>query len=430
MNLKILPEIEENLFPLQPEELKFLEESILAEGVRDALVVWPKDGELILVDGHNRYKIAQKYDIPFQVVEKQFSDLDEVLEWIDFNQLGRRNLTDEQRTCILGKIYERRKKRHGGDRVSATYVQEQGVKFTPWSGSHATAKEIAEIANVTEKTVRNAAEFAKVVEEIKEDSCEVADRILKGEIKDAKSMIPTLKKKYSEIFNEVINELRDDKTKSIKDAIKNVNKKQKKEQAKIERTEKFNEEDRYTPIIYQGKFQDICQEFPDEYIDCIITDPPYPKEYLPLWSDLSLIASRILKPSGFCICYSGKYYLPEVIRRMSEYLEYYWQLILLHSGSLASVHPVKINTGYKPILVFQKPPRKPQAEYITDLIMGTGREKDLHEWQQAEGELSELLIKFTNVDDLILDPMAGSGTTGAACKNNSRRSILIDVNPI
>jgi len=44
MILKILPEIEENLFPLQPEELKFLEESILAEGVRDALVVWPKNG--------------------------------------------------------------------------------------------------------------------------------------------------------------------------------------------------------------------------------------------------------------------------------------------------------------------------------------------------------------------------------------------------
>lgn len=41
--LKILPEIEENLFPLQPEELKFLEESIFAEGVRDALVVWLKD---------------------------------------------------------------------------------------------------------------------------------------------------------------------------------------------------------------------------------------------------------------------------------------------------------------------------------------------------------------------------------------------------
>jgi len=59
LELKILPEIEENLFPLQDDEYKFLEESILKDGIRDALVVWPRDGELILVDGHNRYKIAQ-----------------------------------------------------------------------------------------------------------------------------------------------------------------------------------------------------------------------------------------------------------------------------------------------------------------------------------------------------------------------------------
>lgn len=86
MELKILPEIEENLFPLQPEELKFLEESILAEGVRDALVVWPKDGELILVDGHNRYRIAKQHNILFEIKEKHFNDLDEVLEWVGFNQ--------------------------------------------------------------------------------------------------------------------------------------------------------------------------------------------------------------------------------------------------------------------------------------------------------------------------------------------------------
>ena len=110
MTLKILPEIEENLFPLKPEELNLLEESILSEGVRDALVVWPKDGELILVDGHNRYRIAKEHNIPFEIKEKHFNDLDEVLEWVDFNQLRRRNLIDEQRSYVIGRLYERRKK--------------------------------------------------------------------------------------------------------------------------------------------------------------------------------------------------------------------------------------------------------------------------------------------------------------------------------
>ncbi len=42
----------------------------------------------------------------------------------------------------------------------------------------------------------------------------------------------------------------------------------------------------------------------DNSIDLILTDPPYPKEYLPLWKDLSFFASRVLKPSKFLLTYS------------------------------------------------------------------------------------------------------------------------------
>lgn len=429
MELKILPEIEENLFPLQPEELKFLEESILAEGVRDALVVWPKDGELILVDGHNRYRIAKQHNIPFEIKEKHFNDLGEVLEWVDFNQLGRRNLIDEQRSYVLGRLYERRKKQ--GERKDIVKEgTELGEKFTPSLGIHATAKEIAKQAGVSERTIRNAADFANVVDKVKEIDPEVANEVLKGNIKDAKTELPKLVKKNPQILNKVVKEIKTNKTKSIKESVSKIKTEERNDQSKLIRLSALNEEDKYKPVIYQGEFQDICKNFPDDFVDCIITDPPYPKEYLPLWSDLSLIAERILKPSGFCICYSGKYYLPEVIKRLSEHLEYYWQLILLHSGPMAAVHPVKINTGYKPILVFQKAPRKSQDNYITDIVAGTGKEKSLHKWQQSEDELTDLIDKFTNVDDLILDPFAGSGTVGVACKKNKRRSILIDINPI
>ena len=156
MELKILPEIEENLFPLQPEEFKFLEESILAEGVRDALVVWPKDGDLILVDGHNRYRIAKQHDIPFEIKEKHFNDLDEVLEWVDFNQLGRRNLIDEQRSYVLGRLYERRKKikelnlKKGpkgqfvlSGNLGRPSKDEKVENFSTFCGNASTAKEIA-----------------------------------------------------------------------------------------------------------------------------------------------------------------------------------------------------------------------------------------------------------------------------------------------
>ena len=75
---------------------------------------------------------------------------------------------DEQRTYILGKIYERRKKRYGGDRKNNVYIQVD--KLSTWFGGATTAKEIAQQAKTNEKTVRRAAEFAKAVDEIKKAS--------------------------------------------------------------------------------------------------------------------------------------------------------------------------------------------------------------------------------------------------------------------
>ncbi len=179
--------------------------------------------------------------------------------------------------------------------------------------------------------------------------------------------------------------------------------------------------------IIHGDFYEVCRTIEDNSIDHIITDPPYPQEYLPLWSQLSEVAVRVLKPGGFCIAYSGKTHLPDVINRLGEHLEYYWQVILLHSGLPAGVHPVKMNTCYKPILVFAKRPITPQGAYVTDVIKGTGREKGDHEWQQAEGEIAEILTRFTKPNDLILEPFAGSGTTLVGCIMNNRRCIGIEV---
>ncbi len=44
--------------------------------------------------------------------------------------------------------------------------------------------------------------------------------------------------------------------------------------------------------------------------------------------------------------------------------------------------------------------------------------------------LLERIVKMTSdVGDVVLDPMAGSGTTGEACKTLGRNCILIDRNP-
>lgn len=79
-----------NLIPkLSDEEYRQLEENIIAEGCREALIVWND----ILIDGHNRYQVCTKNNIKYETIEKKFDNREEVKMWIIKNQFGRRNLS-------------------------------------------------------------------------------------------------------------------------------------------------------------------------------------------------------------------------------------------------------------------------------------------------------------------------------------------------
>ena len=108
INLKIDPEFQSQIPPLTDDEFKQLEESILKEGkLISPLIVWNNT----LVDGHNRYTILQKHpEICFSTMPLRFANREEALAWICKNQLGRRNLSPEQKRYLLGKQYEAEKK--------------------------------------------------------------------------------------------------------------------------------------------------------------------------------------------------------------------------------------------------------------------------------------------------------------------------------
>ena len=64
--------------------------------------------------------IPQVYcEIAFSTMPLPFESREEVLAWICKNQLGRRNLTPEQKYYLMGKQYEAEKAAHGGDRKSS-----------------------------------------------------------------------------------------------------------------------------------------------------------------------------------------------------------------------------------------------------------------------------------------------------------------------
>ncbi|WP_290867003.1 plasmid replication/partition related protein [Aquabacterium sp.] len=97
MNITVNEDLRAYIDPLTPEEHDALERSILAEGCRDALVLW---GD-VLVDGHNRYGICTKHGLPFQTVQNtRFKSMEDVHLWMIDQHLGRRSVSDFQRGVL------------------------------------------------------------------------------------------------------------------------------------------------------------------------------------------------------------------------------------------------------------------------------------------------------------------------------------------
>ena len=99
-DMTVDPEFRDLIPPLNEEELKLLEASIVADGCESPLIVW--NG--VIVDGHNRYAICRKHEIPFAIQEKDFSSRDDAMLWMLRNQLGRRNLNSYQRVELVLKF--------------------------------------------------------------------------------------------------------------------------------------------------------------------------------------------------------------------------------------------------------------------------------------------------------------------------------------
>ena len=116
MSITIDKEFESLIPPLSSEEFQQLEENCVEEGIRDALITW--NG--VLIDGHNRFKIAAKHGLPWDEKKMEFADRDEAKLWIIRNQLGRRNLKEWDRFDLaksLEEIEKRKAKERQGTRT-------------------------------------------------------------------------------------------------------------------------------------------------------------------------------------------------------------------------------------------------------------------------------------------------------------------------
>ena len=188
--------------PLGTEEYEQLEKNCIADGIRDPIVLWENDGIYVLLDGHNRYEIAKKHNLKYNVYEKQFESREEAICYIIDNQLGRRNITNEQKSYLIGLRYRQEKKRigeHDGNQYTEKECTQNG--YIP----NRTSERIAEQVGVSKNTVIRAAEYSQAVDTISENTSEEIKReILTGKTKLTQDEVKALAELPSETQKEIL----------------------------------------------------------------------------------------------------------------------------------------------------------------------------------------------------------------------------------
>ncbi len=182
--MKIDNEFKALIPPLSKEEFEQLEANCLRDGIRDSLIVWDDNGEFVLIDGHNRYEIAQKHNLPYNHKRMTFPNREAVIEWIILNQFGRRNLSAYDRSILALKlkpvIAEKAKERMLSGKANPNQKSDVGM----------TSQQLGKIAGVSHDTIHK-------VEVIQEKAPEeIRAKVKSGEL--------SINQGYKQTVNELV----------------------------------------------------------------------------------------------------------------------------------------------------------------------------------------------------------------------------------
>lgn len=199
--LQIKDEFKKLIPALTQEEFKQLEDNCLKEGIREAILTW--NG--FIIDGHNRYEIATKWNLDFETKSKHFKNEEEVKEWMILNQFGRRNLSNYQRSVLALQLEEVFKEKGKEKQIEAGGAVRQKSDKAVID----TKKELANIANVSHDTIAK----VKVIEQKAPE--EVKAKLSTGEV--------SINQVYQEIKKEEKKIERDKKIEEVKAKIEEEN---------------------------------------------------------------------------------------------------------------------------------------------------------------------------------------------------------------
>ena len=191
--------------------------------------------------------------------------------------------------------------------------------------------------------------------------------------------------------------------------------------------------------LFCGEFQSRLGALEDGSVDAVIADPPYNADSLSLLSDMAKHAARLLKPQGLLIALMGQLFLPEVLSRFSEHLDYGWTYAQPLGGlgtRTSRIMGRHVLQAWKPWVVFSNG-RWPSGavDFHGDVIGGS-----LHDvigvsrppskrfrWRQSGQPAAYLLDHLTRPGDIVLDPVAGEGTFGVEAIRLRRKFIGVEL---
>lgn len=375
--------------PLLQEERRQLEENLVEYGgARDPLVVWDDGGDGILLDGHNRYEICTRLDLPYEIDKLTFDSRSHAEEWLILNQFGRRNLSAYVRTQLALRLEETI-----AARAKANQKKSGGAVPQKSAEPVETRKEVAKRASVSHDTVAKVKKINASEKSGKVDAETVA-KLRTGEVS----------------INRVVRDLKKQEAAAKRKEQKAVAVKKRKE----------------VNGLYVGDFREIGDKIPDESVDLIFTDPPYDRKAIELFDGLGEFAARTLRPGGSLIAYVGHIQLPDALTDLSRHLRYWWTCGCFHSDAKARMTEYGIIPGWKPIVWFVKQTRGDKQTFVNDVVTGA-REKSHHDWQQAVSEAKYFIELLTQPDDFVVDPFCGGGTTPVACIELSRKWAAFEI---
>jgi len=189
---------------LDDETYARLEEDLLKNGCRDALVLWNN----ILIDGYNRYSICTKHNIEFKTIDMEFDSREDVLIWIISNQVSRRNLTPIQLAHFRGVHYraERQIVSNKSGKNQHSEVEDQN---DPQPHGQTTANRLAKKYSVSGITIKRNSKMSEAIDAIGEVSPEAKRKLLTGAVRIDNNVLESLSTASSEEIADVAARIED-----------------------------------------------------------------------------------------------------------------------------------------------------------------------------------------------------------------------------